>query len=144
MNSLDTNILIYASNRAAPEHDKAIEVVHAMLANPSDWIIADQVLWEFYKALRHPLILSKPRTARQAATQVRFLREEAGVACCAYEIRQFSAVLARLEDPKFPYQRTHDVVLGETLRGNGVTAFYTHNTKDFADAGFAHLIDPIT
>jgi predicted nucleic acid-binding protein len=143
MNSLDTNILVYASNRAAPEHGKAIEVIHTMLASPSDWIIADQVLWEFYNALRHPLILSKPRTARQAAEQVRFLREEGGVAFCAYEIRQFSAVLEKLQNPRFPYQRTHDAILAVTLRGNGVTTFYTRNTKDFADAGFTHLIDPI-
>jgi predicted nucleic acid-binding protein len=143
MNSLDTNILIYASNRDAPEHGKALEVVQAMLADPVDWIIADQVLWEFYKALRHPLILSKPRTARQAAEQVRFLREEAGAACCAYEIRQFPAVLKKLEQVKFPYQRTHDAVLAETLRGNGVTTFYTHNPIDFVDSGFTHLIDPI-
>ena len=82
MNSLDTNILIYAANTAAPEHAKALAVVDAMLANPGEWIIADQVLWEFYKALRHPKILQKPRTAAQAAAQIRFLREQSGVACC--------------------------------------------------------------
>jgi len=143
MNSLDTNILIYASNSAVQEHESALGVVQTMLAEPSDWIIADQVLWEYYKALRHPLILSKPRTARQAADQVRFLRRESGVAACTYEIRQFSAVLEQIEDPRFPYQRTHDAVLATTLLGNGVTRFYTRNTKDFAEAGFTDLIDPI-
>lgn len=144
MNSLDTNILVYASNRRAPEHVKSLAIVQTMLAHPADWVIADQVLWEFYKALRHPLILSKPRTARQAAEQVRFLREEAGTACCAYEIQQFPLVLKRLEQARFPYQRTHDAVLAETLLANGVTTFYTRNSKDFVHAGFTHLIDPIT
>ena len=37
MNSLDTNILLYASNSGAPEHEKALAVVNAMLANPSEW-----------------------------------------------------------------------------------------------------------
>ena len=143
MNSLDTNILVYASNQSAAEHPKALNVVHAMLANPAEWIIADQVLWEFYKALRHPLILSKPRTARQAAEQVRFLREESGVGACVYELRQFHSVLEKLKSPRFPYQRTQDSVLAETLLGNGVTTFYTRNTRDFATAGFTHLIDPI-
>lgn len=57
MKSLDTNILIYAANNRAPEHAKALELVNEMLANPDEWIIADQVLWEFYKALRHSKIL---------------------------------------------------------------------------------------
>jgi predicted nucleic acid-binding protein len=59
MNSLDTNILIYAANSDAPEHAKALAVVNLMLANPSEWILSDQVLWELYKALRHPKILQK-------------------------------------------------------------------------------------
>ncbi len=46
MNSLDTNTLIYAANSHAPEHAKALAVVNLMLANPSEWILSDQVLWE--------------------------------------------------------------------------------------------------
>jgi len=72
MNSLDTNILIYAANTSAPEHAKALALVNVMLASPPEWIIADQVLWDYYKALRHPKILQKPRTAAQAAEQIGF------------------------------------------------------------------------
>lgn len=144
MNSLDTNVLVYAANASCPEHEAALALVEKMLANPSDWILADQVLWEFYKALRHPRILEKPRTASQAAAHVRFLRETSGVAFCAYDPHCFPEIIARLESKQFPYQRTHDVVLGATLRANGVKVFYTRNTKDFADAGFTRLIDPFS
>ncbi len=143
MNSLDTNILIYASNRAAPEHSKAFAVVATMLAHPSEWIIADQVLWEFYKALRHPKILQKPRSPAQAADHLRFLRVKSGIACCAYETPHFADVLKCLEHPRFPYQRTHDALLGITLRRHGVTTFYTRNAKDFSDAGLTKVINPI-
>jgi len=143
MNSLDTNILLYAANTGAPEHAKALVVVNAMLANPSEWILADQVLWEYYRALRHPKILQKPRTASQAAEQLRFLREQSGVACCAYEIAFFDDMITRLEKPRFPYQRTHDTVLGTTLRRHGVKVFYTRNEKDFVDLGFSKVVNPI-
>ena len=143
MNSLDTNILIYAANSAAPEHAKALAVVNSMLASPGDWIIADQVLWEFYKALRHPKILQKPRTAAQAAAQIRFLREKSGVACCAYETTHFDEVIVHLEQPRFPYQRTHDTILGVTLRRQGVKVFYTRNEKDFAGLGLPKVVNPI-
>lgn len=72
MNSLDPNILLDAANVGAPEHAKALAVVDDMIANPSEWILADQVLWEDYKALRYPKILQKPRTAMQAAEQLLF------------------------------------------------------------------------
>jgi hypothetical protein len=64
MNSLDTNILVYAANREAPEHGKALAVVRTMLAQPSEWILADQVLWEFYPALRHPRIPAEAQIRR--------------------------------------------------------------------------------
>ena len=143
MNSLDTNILVYAANRGAPEHGKALAVVQTMLAQPSEWILADQVLWEFYMALRHPRILQKPRSAAQAAAHLRFLREESGIACCAYELPHFAEVLECLERSRFPYQRTHDAILGITLRRHGVTVFYTRNEQDFADAGLGKIINPI-
>jgi len=143
MNSLDTNILIYAANSAASEHPKALALVNGMLASPGEWIIADQVLWEFYRALRHPKILQKPRSAAQAAAQIRFLRERSGVACCAYETGHFGDIVTQLEKPKFPYQRTHDAVLAVTLRRQGVKVLYTRNVKDFADAGLLNVINPI-
>lgn len=143
MKSLDTNILVYASNTAAAEHAKSLAVVNEMLARPSEWILSDQVLWEYYKALRHPRILKKPRTATQAAGQIRFLREKSGVAFCAYETPLYPLVLKHLESPRFPYQRTHDTVLAVTLRHHGAKVLYTRNTKDFAGAGFDEIIDPL-
>ncbi len=143
MNSLDTNILIYAANSAAPEHAKAIALVNLMLTSPGEWIIADQVLWEFYKALRHPKILQKPRNAAQAAAHIRFLREQSGVACCATETGHYSDIITFLEKPRFPYQRTHDTVLAVTLRRQGVKVLYTRNVKVFADSGLPGVINPI-
>ena len=41
MYSLDTNILIYATNEDAPEHAKAQKVIAKLLATPNEWILAD-------------------------------------------------------------------------------------------------------
>lgn len=143
MNSLDTNILLYAANQDTPEHPKALAVVNRMLATPTEWVIADQVLFELYKALRNPRILDKPRAAKEAAGIVGFLRNESRVSHCAYEAAIFAAVLDRLGRHDFPPGRTHDAVLAATLRARGVDVFYTRNKKDFADAGFQRVINPI-
>ncbi len=143
MKSLDTNILLYAANLKAPEHLKAKGIVDAMLEAPLEWILSDQTLLEFYKALRNPKIFEKPRGAKEAAGMVSFLRRDARIPHCAYESGSFDRLFQHLAAKDFPYQRTHDAVLAITLRHEGVEEFYTRNTKDFIQFGFKRLINPI-
>ncbi len=142
-NSLDTNILLYAADEDAAEHKAASTVVGEMLASPREWLLADQVLFEFYKALRNPRILHHPLDAREAALRVRFLHSESGVTRCCYDLDNWDAVFARLSERGTPAGRTHDLVLGITLKSNGVDRFYTRNTKDFQEIAFSELINPI-
>jgi len=74
---------------------------------------------------------------------VAFLREESGFSFCCHELRSWPSILAGLSAPAFPRHRTFDLVLAVTLRSNGVTEFYTRNVRDFRDAGFTHVVDPI-
>ena len=48
-----------------------------------------------------------------------------------------------LDTNNFPYQHTHDLILGLTLLRNGVKTFYSRNTKDFIEIGFERLVNPI-
>ena len=143
MNSLDTNILVYAANEDCDEHAKANQLVNDALSAPRDWIIAEQVLFEYYKALRHPRILSKPLSAPAAAVQIQFLREKSGFMICCYEMFLWNRVFDHLSRQDFPYQRTHDQILAQTLLHNGVKTFHTRNTKDFVGIGFERVINPI-
>lgn len=143
MNSLDTNILVYAADEDAAEHKAASVVVDEMLANPREWILADQVLFEFYRAVRNARIFRHPLGAKEAALRIQFLQSESGVARCCYELAQWDAVFPRLADRGTPATRTHDIVLGVTLKSNGVKRFFTRNTKDFHAIGFRELLNPI-
>ena len=113
------------------------------LSSPHEWIIAEQVLFEYYKALRHPKILSKPLAANAAAAQIRFLREKSGFLVCCYQMSLWSDVVTILSKRNFPYQHTHDLILGLTLLSNGVKTFYSRNIKDFIEIGFERLVNPI-
>lgn len=143
MNSLDTNILVYAANEDCDEHARANRLVNEALASPREWIVAEQVLYEYYKALRHPRILSRPLGAAEAAEQIRFLRERSGFMVCCYELALWGRVFDSFSKPDFPYQRTHDEILAQTLLHNGVKIFYTRNCKDFESVGFERLLNPI-
>jgi predicted nucleic acid-binding protein len=143
LSSLDTHILVYAADEDAVEHPKASALMERALREPSRWMVAEQVLWEFYKALRNPRVVTRPLSAEQSARRIRFLREESGFLRCCYELNQWREVMQTLARPRTPFQRTHDVVLGVTLRAHGVERFYTRNTGDFQKVGFRELINQI-
>ncbi|NJK90784.1 MAG: PIN domain-containing protein [Blastochloris sp.] len=143
LSSLDTNILVYAANSDCPEHPKALALLESALEKPEEWILADQVLFEFYKALRNPRIFQKPLDTRAATDRIRFLREESGFLFCCHDLDHWPQLVPQLEEPEFPYQQTHDLLLGTTLKCHGVNRFYTRNLKDFVRIGFDQLINPI-
>lgn len=143
MKSLDTNILVYALNADCREYQRAAASLQAALDNPQDWIIADQVYIELYKALRNPRIFGKPYGAEEAFARVQTLRDECGFRRCCYGDAVWDQLAARIQRTDFPYQRTHDAVLAETLLKAGVQILCTRNIKDFEGYGFATLVNPI-
>ncbi|CAN5869007.1 type II toxin-antitoxin system VapC family toxin [soil metagenome] len=144
MNSLDTNILIYAVNSGCVEHERAKRVYESMLKDPGQWILSDQVLFEFYRGLRNARILERPLNHKQALEQIEFLREHSGVQHCAYEAVFWGDFMKGFrEDAQSKSSHIFDRILAITLRKNGVSTFYTRNTKDFAKFGFKSMINPI-
>lgn len=144
LSSLDTNILLYAANEDCEEHRPCKELLTTAIANADDWVIADQVLIELYKALRNPKVLAKPLSAPDAARYIQLLREGLGIMHCCYTSDCWSSLFRDLGKADFPYQRTHDGVLAATLLHHGVTTFYTRNTKDFVQVGFEKVFNPIS
>ena len=143
MNSLDTNILIYAVNSGCQEHASAKLIYEAMLLDSDQWLISDQVLFEFYRGLRNCKILARPLNHRQAFHQIQFLREESGVHHCAYETTFWKDLTREFLETDRKSSHIFDRVLAVTLRQNGVERFYTRNKNDFEGFGFKALINPI-
>jgi toxin-antitoxin system PIN domain toxin len=143
MNSLDTNILIYAVNSDCVEHISAKQIYEAMLDRPHEWILSDQVLFEFYRGLRNPKILERPLNHQQAMKQIEFLRENSGVQHCAYETAFWGSFTQEFSKVQPKASHIFDQVLAVTLRQHGVETFYTRNTTDYSTAGFKFLVNPI-
>ncbi|NOY00002.1 MAG: PIN domain-containing protein [Verrucomicrobia bacterium] len=143
MNSLDTNILVYAINVDCSEHEKAKAVYASMLDAPADWILSDQVLFEFYRIMRNPKVISLPLSHAAALDQIVFLREETGVLHCSYETSFWNDFLSDFKKNEKKSSHIFDRILGVTLLKNKVETFYTRNTKDFTEFGFQTLLNPI-
>jgi predicted nucleic acid-binding protein len=144
LNSLDTNVLYYGTNTACPEHEMARVLLERVGREPLQWIIAEQVLFEYYRLVRNPVVLAKPLSADEAAKKLRFFRDELGCQHCAYDRGSWEEVILGLADPVFPARRTFDLVLAVTLRRNGVDTFYTRNVADFESFGWFRVIDPLS
>jgi toxin-antitoxin system PIN domain toxin len=142
VNSLDTNILLYATNEDCAEHQGAIALVQQALNRSAGWIVSDQVYFEFYRLLRNPKVLEHPLAGSEAWRIIDFYRHQSGWMHCCYENTYMGEIAAFLDGDDFPPARTFDVVLAVTLKKNGVDTFYTHNKKDFEPYRWFTLIDP--
>ena len=143
MKSLDTNVLLYALNEDCPEHSHARNILEQIQDEPQLWIFSDQVFYELYGAIRNPSVLSRPRSAQEAANIVDFLRNKTGCLHCSPDTRLWPKIFHKLSEKTFSRHRTFDAVLAYTLIQNNVHTFYTRNTKDFEDFGFVKLLNPI-
>jgi predicted nucleic acid-binding protein len=59
MKSIDTNILLYSADEDCREHAPAIQLLEEALAAPHDWMLSDQVLFEFYAGLRNSRVFAR-------------------------------------------------------------------------------------
>ena len=143
MNSLDTNILYYATNMECPEHARAKDFLENAAREPADWIVADQVLFEYYRLVRNPSVLEKPLSASEAGRRLRFFREEIGWRHCSYDRDCWGDVVTGLSEARFQARRTFDLVLAVTLHRNGVDVFYTRNPGDFTGFGWFRVVDAL-
>lgn len=111
--------------------------------DPPEWIVADQVLLEYYRLVRNPAVLQKPLSATDAGRRIRFFRDETGWRHCAYDRDCWNEAVLGLSDSSFPARRTFGLVLAVTLRRNSVDTFFTRNPADFDAFGWSIVIDPL-
>ena len=143
MISCDTNVLFAATNPDDACHEAAYDFVAHHAENP-DFVLAEQVLVELYGLLRNPVVLKRPLSAAEAVSVVRAYRGNPvwSVVDVPQDRRAMREVWQRAARPGFARRRIHDLRLAFTLKYSGVTDFYTRNTRDFADVGFAKLKNP--
>lgn len=141
--SLDTNILIYALDQDTPGHEQALPLYRALLQSREDWFLADQVLFELYRALRNPTVFPHPLNGAKALEQIQFFRNKTRARHGAYESKLWPQVMRLLQDQEHRSGRlVFDAVLAVTLKAHGVKRFHTCNVKDFEAFGLFEVQSP--
>jgi toxin-antitoxin system PIN domain toxin len=143
VNSIDTNVLLYALNEDCPEHGACRALLEDARREPRRWVVAHQVWFELYRLVRNPAVLQKPLDAPRAAAAVNWYRERTGWLSCGFEPDMMGALEAIWSKKGFAGRNTFDAVLAVTLKCHGVKTLYTRNTKDFLPFGFFAVTDPV-
>jgi toxin-antitoxin system PIN domain toxin len=140
MIAFDTTIIVYALNKAMPQHARAFEFLTELAADDRV-VVAEQILVEVYLIIRNPSIFQEPYSA-SAAVEV----------CQSYRINPkwrliecepvMEQVWKQGAEPGFARGRIIDARLAYMLLNAGVKEFATGNVKDFRDFGFQRVWDP--
>ncbi len=141
MLAFDTNLAVYAANSASPEHRKAVLFLDS-LSTRTDVVVCELMLVELFLKLCNERIFPNPMKPKEAAAYCDIFRPNQ-----AWGIVENAPVMdevwKRAARANFSYRRILDVRLALTLIHHGVSEFATHNVKDFHDAGFRRVWDPL-
>lgn len=145
MTSVDTNLLFYAYNVAAPQHEAAFAWMSGLLRE-DDVAISELVLAEFYRLLRNPSVLKAPLSGEEAVEIIQAYRSHPrwrliGFPLESRPLHDALWQLARRND--FAFRRPYDARAALTMTAQGVTDFATVNVKDYEGLGFRRVWNPL-
>jgi len=144
MTSCDTNILFSACDASAEGHAAARNFLREH-GRDAEFCICEQVLMELYCLLRNPAVCTRPASPAEAVEVIRRMRSN--VFWSVVDVVSGHGIMERVwraaSGGSFARRRIFDVRLSQTLLHHGVTEFATRNAKDFRDAGFARVWNPL-
>jgi len=146
MISIDANILLYGFSEASPYHVPAREFLLEM-GDRDDVVLSEFVLSEFYLLLRNPVIFDRPLDPDQAVAVIQSYRHHPLWRIAGFPSRSqmiHSKLWNAAATKGFARRRIYDLRTALCLQAFGVDAFATANLKDFEDAGFSRIWNPLT
>ncbi len=143
MFAADTNVLVYAVNAGAQEHEPCRALLEEWRRDRLPWATTWGVLYEFLRVTTHPRVFSAPLTIEDAWSFISALLAAPALQVLVEGPRH--AAVADLTFAELPDVRgnlTHDAHMAILLREHGVRQIYTRDT-DFHRFPFLEVIDPL-
>jgi toxin-antitoxin system PIN domain toxin len=141
---VDTNILLYAADRDAPEHVKCRSLLQSWRKQSSPWYLTWGIVYDFLRVATHPHVFRKPFGLDDAWTFVEAVLAAPSVGMLL-ETEHHQQVAAEVfaEMPDLKGNLALDAHTAILMREHGIKAIYTRDT-DFNRFGFLDVIDPIS
>lgn len=141
---VDTNVLIYAADEAAPEHARCRGLLEGWRRRSGAWYITWGIAYEFLRVATHPRVFRQPRTLVEARRFLSALAGSPGFGILTPTDRHAS-VLDEIaaEVPGLAGNLLHDTHTATLMREHGIRRICTRDV-DFHRFPFLEAIDPLT
>jgi predicted nucleic acid-binding protein len=138
---IDTNVLVYASRPAAPEHASSRKALDRLEAQDCRLWISTQVLREYLSVVTRPQAAAPGLTMATAIADIRRFQSLFEVA------NDDDLVVERLLQLLIAYpgsgKQVHDANLVATMLVHGVTRLLTYNARDFQRFAAVIELEPL-
>ena len=140
---VDTNVLVYAANRDAPEHMTCRQRLLDWLGQPAPWFLTWSIVYEFLRVVTHRRVLPSPLGSAEAWSFVEVLLDSPSLQVLtptrrhAELLRELLVLVPRLEGNLF-----HDAHTAALMREHGVKTIITRDSG-FYRFGFLEVVDPL-
>jgi uncharacterized protein len=137
---VDTNVLIYALDTAAPQYTAALTLLNAARADAATLFVTPQILCEFYSVVTNPRRVARPRDATEAMTVLSEML--AFLHVLPIPASTIDRLLDLLRRRPVTGSDVFDLHIVAAMQANGIGRIYTFNTADFAAFPELSIVTP--
>ena len=139
---VDTNILIYAANKYAPESDRCYAALEEWRKQQSAWYLTWSICFEFMRLATHRRTFREPWPVDRAWEFIQGLRRSPALKILVPTDRYATALEQTFRElPFLSGNDIHDAAIAALMREHGVKTIYTRDMR-FHRFPFLEVIDP--
>jgi hypothetical protein len=140
---VDTNVLVYAADVRAVEHQRCRTLLEGWRRQNGAWYLTWGICYEFLRVVTHARVLRQPWTVAEAWQFLTAVRAAPGLSMLVATQRHagvLEEVIAEL--PDLAGNLLHDTTTAVLMREHGIRRICTRNT-DFHRFPFLEPVDPM-
>ena len=139
---IDVNILLYASNRSSPLHERAAEFLARCAGGPEVFCLGWITVMSYLRMATHPAIFERPLTHAEATRNVESLMAAPACRVLSEDEGFWQVYRSVTADVATRGNLVPDAHLAALLSQHGVVKLYTHD-RDFRKFTFLEVHDPL-
>lgn len=128
---LDANVLAYALNVDAPQHEASLALLEAASDPAVTLYVTSQILCELYSIITNPRRVAAPTSAADALSFISDVLDLPGLQVLPTPARAVAGWMALLRRRPVTGGAVFDLQIVATMQANGIDRIYTFNTGDF-------------
>ena len=140
---VDTNVLVYAADRASDGHARCRQLLDEWRSGSTPWYLTWNIVYEFLRVATHPRVFRKPWTAGNSWMFINTLLGSPGLSILtngeAHD-EHLAAIISAFQDLRG--NLLHDAHTVALMREHGISVIYTRDS-DFHRFPFLEVRDPL-